>query len=213
MLFANRREAGRRLAELLKPYAGEVVVVGLPRGGVPVAFEVARALQAPLDVIVVRKLGVPSRPELGMGALGEGGARVINDEVVRLAGVSAQQLRDVEQNERAQVEDHARRFRPGRRPVSLAGHTVIVADDGLATGSTARAACRVARAQGAASVVLAVPVAPAGAEQRMRPDADAVVCVASPPKFSAIGQFYADFSQITNAEVTDLLQRAADATA
>ena len=210
MLFANRSEAGRRLAEALRQYAGDVVVVGLPRGGVPVAFEVARTLHAPLDVIVVRKLGVPFQPELGMGAVGEGGARVINDELVRLEHVSDQQLSEIERRERAEVEQRARRFRGDRPSVPLAGRTVMVVDDGIATGSTARAACQVARAQGATRVVLAVPVAPAGIEEQMRPDADEVVCLATPRAFFAIGQFYADFEQVSDADVIDLLRRAAE---
>lgn len=208
MLFANRVDAGRKLAAELKQFAGDVVVVGLPRGGVPVASVIARALDAPLDVIVVRKLGVPFQPELGMGAVGEGGARVINDDVVRMTHVSQQQLGEVEARERAEVEQRARRFRGNRRPVPLAGRTVIVVDDGIATGSTARAACQVARAQGAAKVVLAVPVAPAGVQDLMRPDADVVVCLSTPREFFAIGEFYADFGQVSDAEVLDLLQRA-----
>lgn len=210
MLFADRVDAGRRLAEALRAYGGDTVVVGLPRGGVPVAFEVARVLDAPLDVIVVRKLGVPFQPELGMGAVGEGGARVINDDVVRMAQVSELELAEIEQRERAEVEQRARRFRGGQPPVPLGGRTVIVVDDGIATGSTARAACQVARAQGASRVVLAVPVGPEGVEERMRPDADAVVCLATPQSFRAIGQFYADFGQIGDADVLDILRKATE---
>jgi putative phosphoribosyl transferase len=209
MLFTNRVDAGHRLAEALKSMDGKnVVVVGLPRGGVPVAFEVARVLGAPLDVIVVRKLGVPFQPELGMGAVGEGGARIINDEVVRLARVSKQELADVERRERAEVERRAHHFRGNRTRVPLAGRTVVVVDDGIATGSTARVACQVARAQGAAKVVLAVPVGPEGVEQRMHPDADEVVCLYTPATFFGIGQFYDDFAQASDHQVVDLLHRA-----
>ena len=209
MLFVDRTDAGRHLAVTLKRYGGDVVVVGLPRGGVPVAGEIARALGVPLDVIVVRKLGVPFRPELGMGAIGEGGARVIDDEVVRLARVSQDELDEIEQRERSEVEAQAQRLRGDRPRVPLAGRTVIVVDDGIATGSTARAACQVARAEGAAKVILAVPVAPEGVEERMRPDADIVICLATPRDFRAVGQFYADFNQVSDAEVLDILRQAA----
>lgn len=185
MVFTDRVDAGRRLGAALRPFAdADVVVVGLPRGGVPVAFEVARALDAPLDVVVVRKLGVPFQPELAMGAVGEGGARVLDNDVLRSAGVGEHDLADVEQRERAEVERRARSFRGDRPRVPLRGRTVIVVDDGIATGSTARAACQVVRTQGAARVVLAVPVAPAGIEERMRPDADEVICLSTPRDFT-----------------------------
>jgi putative phosphoribosyl transferase len=182
-----------------------VVVLGLPRGGVPVALEVAAALDAPLDVIVVRKFGVPFQPEL---AIGEDGVRIINDEVVRLAGVTERELAQVEERERAELERRARRFRGDRPRLSLDGRIAVVVDDGIATGSTARAACQVARAQGAARVVLAVPVAPPGWTQRMGGAADGYVCLDTPEPFFAIGQFYADFSQTTDDEVIACLQRA-----
>jgi len=184
-------------------------VLGLPRGGVPVALEVARALGAPLDVIVVRKLGVPFQPELGMGAVGEDGIRVINREVVRLARVAADELAAVEAREQAQVDARAARYRVRRPREPLAGRTAIVVDDGIATGATARAACQVARAHGAARVVLAVPVAPRGWEARIAAAADELVCVDTPRDFAAIGQFYADFSQATDEEVVACLQAAA----
>ena len=210
MLFDDRADAGRRLADALQRLAGpNTAVVGLPRGGVPVAFEVARALRAPLDVIVVRKLGVPFQPELGMGAIGEGGVRIINSEVVHVAGVSERELAQVEDRERAELVRRARRFR-GRRPsIPLAGRTVIVVDDGIATGSTARAACRVVRALGATQVVLAVPVAPPDVG-RMRSDADEVVCLQTPPDFVSIGQYYRDFTQADDDQVVELLQHAAE---
>ena len=208
MHFTNRVDAGRRLATRLEYLRGEdLVVLGLPRGGVPVALEVAEALDAPLDVIVVRKLGVPFQPELGMGAIGEGGVRVLNAEVVRLAGVSSEELAAVEQRERAELERRARRFRGDRLPVPLKGKTVLVVDDGIATGSTARAACQVARAHGAARVILAVPVAPPDWTDRLAGDADEFVCVDTPEPFFGVGQFYADFSQTTDDEVIACLER------
>jgi putative phosphoribosyl transferase len=210
MVFADRADAGRRLAARLQHLAGErVVVLGLPRGGVPVALEVARALGAPLDVIVVRKLGVPFQPELGMGAIGEDGVVVISQEIVRAAGVSAEELAGVGARERAEVERRAWRYRGGRPRQPLGGRVAVVVDDGIATGSTARAACRIARALGAARVVLAVPVAPPGWQDRIGGDADELVCVQTPRDFLAIGQFYADFSQATDDEVVACLRRAA----
>jgi putative phosphoribosyl transferase len=210
MTFIDRIDAGRRLAARLEHMrGGSVVVVGLPRGGVPVAFEVARALDAPLDVIVVRKLGVPYQPELGMGAIGEDGVRVINEEVVRGAGVSAREVADVEARERAELERRVRLFRGDRPRTALEGRTVVVVDDGVATGSTARAACQVVRAQGAAWVVLAVPVAPLGWEARFGDVADELVCLETPEPFYAIGQFYDDFTQTTDQEVAACLERAA----
>lgn len=210
MPFVDRADAGRRLAKRLRYLRGEdPVVVGLPRGGVPVALHVALALEAPLDVIVVRKLGLPFRSELAMGAIGEGGVRVINDEVVGAAGVSAHQIAEVEQRERVELDRRARRFRRGRPPVALAGRTVVVVDDGIATGSTARAACQVARAHGAAKVVLAVPVAPPGWTHRLGGVADECIALETPPGFAAIGQFYADFSTTSDDEVVACLELAA----
>jgi putative phosphoribosyl transferase len=211
-VFIDRVDAGRRLARRLSHLGGEdVVVVGLPRGGVPVAAEVARELDAPLDVIVVRKLGCPFHPELGMGAIGEGGARVLNEDVIRHAGVSVEELAAVEARERTELDRRAERFRAGRDRVSLTGRVVVVVDDGVATGSTARAACQVAHAQGAARVVLAVPVAPPDWEQRLGDVADELICVETPEPFFAIGQFYDDFSQTTDQEVIECLDGGAGA--
>jgi putative phosphoribosyl transferase len=209
-MFADRTQAGRRLAERLGHHATEdVVVLGLPRGGVPVAAEVAAALGAPLDVIVVRKLGVPFQPELAMGAIGEDGARVLNDEVVRLARISANQLATVEKRERRELERRVRRFRAATPRVDVRGRTALVVDDGIATGSTARAACRVARAHGAAKVILAAPVAPPDVTRRFEGDVDEIVVCATPEPFSGVGQFYDDFSQVSDEEVVDILAAAA----
>ena len=210
MLFTDRAEAGRLLAEALRPLAAErPVVLGLPRGGVPVAFEVAQELGAPLDVIVVRKLGVPYHPELGFGAIGEDGVRVISEEIVRHAGVTEQDLATVERAEQAELVRRARAFRADRPRVPLAGRTVILVDDGIATGATAEAACAVVRAQGAGRVVLAVPVAPPSAVDRLRTRADDVVCLSAPALFSAVGEWYRDFSQTPDEDVVALLARAA----
>ncbi len=204
--FSDRTDAGRQLAARLDYLHGEpAVVLGLPRGGVPVAYQVAGAIGAPLDVIVVRKLGVPFQPELGMGAVGEDGARVVNAQVLDFAGITADGLAAVEDRERAEVSRRASRYRAGRPRVPLDGKVAVIVDDGIATGSTARAACGVARALGAARVVLAVPVAPPGWEHRLSDDADEFVCVATPEPFLAIGQFYADFSPTTDEEVIGYL--------
>jgi len=212
MMFDDRVDAGRRLGARLRHLRDEpVVVLGLPRGGVPVAAEVARALGAPLDVIVVRKLGVPFQPELGMGAVGEDGVRVINPEIVRAAGVSADELAAAEARERAEVARRAWRYRGQRPRTALAGRVAVIVDDGVATGSTARAACQIARALGAARVVLAVPVAPLGWQHRIGVDADEMISVVTPTPFHGIGQFYANFSQTTDDEVVARLAPPAKA--
>ncbi|MER6354374.1 phosphoribosyltransferase family protein, partial [Streptomyces sp. NPDC001634] len=210
MVFTDRLEAGRRLGARLQYLRGQdVVVMGLPRGGVPVAAQVAEALDAPLDVCLVRKLGVPFQPELGMGALGEDGVRVINEAVVREARVTQEEVAQVEEREREVLERRGRRYRRERAPVPIAGRTVVVVDDGVATGSTARAACRIARARGAAHIVLAVPVAPEDWTDRLGTEADELVCLETPRNFFAIGQFYGDFSQTEDEEVAACLERAA----
>lgn len=214
MLFTDRTDAGRQLAEALRHLERrDPVVLGLPRGGVPVAYEVARALGAPLDVVVVRKLGVPYRPELGFGAIGEGGSRVISDEIVRHAGVREKDLEAVERAEEAELLRRAQTYREGRPRLPLEGRTVVVVDDGVATGATARAACQVVRAQGASRVVLAVPVASPDVAARLREDVDEVVCLSTPHLFSAVGEWYRDFSQTSDEEVVSLLARASTGTA
>ncbi len=212
MVFVDRIDAGRRLAARLEYLRGEpIVVLGLPRGGVPVAFQVAQTLDAPLDVIVVRKLGVPFQPELGMGAIGEDGVRIINIDVVQRSGVSEREIVAVETKERAELERRVRRFRGDRPRIDLAGRTAVIIDDGIATGSTALAACQVARAQGAARVVLAVPVAPPGWTNRFTHDADELIALETPDPFWAIGQFYANFDQTSDEEVVVWLERSAQA--
>jgi putative phosphoribosyl transferase len=209
VMFTDRADAGRRLATKLAPLNGDVVVLGLPRGGVPVAFEVAAELAAPLDVIVVRKLGLPHQPELAMGAVGEGGIRIINDEVVHGSWVTPDVIAGVERRERRELARQAERFRAGRARTDVAGRTAVVIDDGIATGSTARAACRVARRQGAARVILAVPVGPPGAAQDLLGSCDDVVCLETPASFGSVGQWYEDFTPVSDATVADLLRRAA----
>ncbi len=210
MPFINRADAGRRLARQLRQLRRDnPVVLALPRGGVPIAFEVAKALLAPLDVLVVRKLGVPFQPELAMGAIGEGGVRVINTDVVRSAQISEADIAAVEDRERAELEQRVRRLRTGTPRVPLADRTVIIVDDGIATGSTVRAACRVARAQHARKVVIAAPVGAAQAIKSLRRDADEVVCLEIPTLFFAIGQWYEDFTQVSDEQVVDLLRRTA----
>ncbi len=209
MLFTDRADAGQQLAGRLQHLRGEpIVVLGLPRGGVPVAAEVARSLAAPLDVIVVRKLGVPYQRELGMGAVGEGGVEVTDPDVIYMAGIRPRELADVEERERAEVERRAKRYRGGRARVPLTGRVAVIVDDGIATGSTARAACQIARALGAIRVVLAVPVAPQGWWSRIGEDADELIAVATPAGFMAIGQFYDDFSQTSDEEVVRCLGTA-----
>jgi len=206
-MFDDRRDAGRRLAGYLRPEA-DAVVLGLPRGGVPVAFEVAAALKAPLDVLVVRKLGVPWQPELAFGAIGEGGVRVLNQSVVQRAGLDEPVMAAVEAAERTELARRIERFRHGQDRVELAGRTAVIVDDGVATGATARAACQVARAQGARRVVLAVPVGAPDIADRFAGYADEVVCPDRPRFFQAVGQGYRNFGQTPDAEVAALLNEA-----
>jgi len=205
MPFRNRQEAGRRLAERLLFLRGtDAVVLALPRGGVPVGFEVAHALDAPLDVIIVRKLGVPSQPELAMGAIGEDGVRIINDAVVRMARISDADLDAVERRERRELQRRATRFRADRPPIELAGRTAIIVDDGIATGSTARAACQIAWARGIERVILGVPVAPPGALVDLARMAE-VVAIDVSERLGSVGQAYDDFTQTSDLEVIRLL--------
>jgi putative phosphoribosyl transferase len=206
MRFADRTDAGRQLAGRLQHLPAEgPVVVGLARGGVPVAAEVARALGAPLDVLVVRKLGCPWQPELGVGAIGEGGVAIVNQPLAASLGLTAREIDAVAKREGAELQRRLGRYRAGRPALPVAGRTVVLVDDGLATGSTARAAVRVLRGRGAGRVVVAVPVASRQALRALRRVADEVVVVQAPAWFVAIGQFYADFAQVSDQEVIRLL--------
>jgi predicted phosphoribosyltransferase/dienelactone hydrolase len=207
-MFDDRVDAGRQLAKRLEPLRGQdIVVLGLPRGGVPVAYEVAKALQVPLDVLVVRKLGVPFQPELAFGAIGEDGVRVINDDVVRVADLSDKDMAAVEDAQRAELQRRSERFRRGHKRASLTGRTAVIVDDGVATGATAKAACQVARAHGASRVVLAAPIGAVDIAERFAGYADEVVCLMRPELFFGVGQGYRNFSQTSDKEVIALLDR------
>jgi predicted phosphoribosyltransferase len=209
--FEDRRSAGRALAALLPHYAGrhDVLVLALPRGGVPVAFEVARALGAPLDLFLVRKLGTPGHRELAMGAIASGGVRVLNDEVVQWYGITPDDIEAVARDEQRELERREVAYREGRDPVPVEGRTVILIDDGLATGSTMRAAVQAVRLRQPARVVVAVPVGAPQTCAELSAIADEVVCPRRPEPFAAVGQWYVDFEQTTDAEVRDLLREHA----
>jgi putative phosphoribosyl transferase len=210
--FLDRADAGRRLAEAVRsvPAGTETtLVLGLPRGGVPVAAEVARALGSSLDVVVVRKLGVPFQPELAMGAIGEDGVRVENPEVLRACGLGSSDLDVAEHRERPELQRRAQAYRAGRPRIDLRGRDALVVDDGIATGSTVRAACKVVRALGARRVTIATPVASPRAAVELSSMADDVVVVATPEPFRAVGEWYDDFTQTTDDEVVRLLGAAA----
>ncbi|NIA24261.1 MAG: phosphoribosyltransferase [Gammaproteobacteria bacterium] len=211
MIFRDRNDAGRRLAEQLMNLAGpQTVVVGLPRGGVVVASEVSAALEAPLDVIVVRKLGAPGQPELGVGAIGEDGIEVLNRDLIGMLGITEAELDKVRTSERAELQRREARYRRGNPPLPVAGKTVLLIDDGLATGITAKAAARVLRARDAGRIVLAVPVGALETVHDVRGEVDEVVCLEIPRWFRAVGQWYEDFRQTTDAQVVECLDRAAE---
>src|SRR5687768_2895650 len=214
--FADRRDAGRTLAQVLLRArsvrleadpgpAGDIVVLGLPRGGVPVAWEIARALDATLDVFLVRKLGTPGHPELAMGAIASGNTRVINEDVVHALGIAREQIEAVAQREQSELERRDAVYRQGRVLTPLAGRTVILVDDGLATGSTMRAAVQAVRQHGPSRVIVAVPVGAPETCRALREIADEVICAQAPESFSAVGQWYRDFAQTTDDEVIALL--------
>lgn len=209
--YADRREAGRHLASLLQSYANrrDVVVLALPRGGVPVAFEVATALNAALDVFLVRKLGTPGHRELAMGAIASGGIRVLNDDVVRSLAITEDQIDAVAREEQAELERREAAYRRDRAAPLLGGRVVILVDDGLATGSTMRAAVQAVKQQQPSRVVVAVPVGAGETCEELRVLADDVVCGRTPTPFSAVGQWYEDFEQTTDEEVRELLSRSA----
>jgi predicted phosphoribosyltransferase len=204
--FADRRDAGRRLAAKLTSLHGvDAVVLGLPRGGVPVAYEISRALHVSLDVLLVRKLGVPSHSELAMGAIGEDDVRVLNKDVIYRERVTPAELARVEARERDELARRAVRYRGSRPPIPLAGRVAIVVDDGVATGATARAACAVASLRGAARIVLAVPVMSSDAARLLADDVDELVAVSVPDWFGSVGNFYRDFEATQDDEVVALL--------
>jgi len=211
-LFKDRMDAGRRLASHLGKYAGrdDVVVLGLPRGGVPVAFEVARELHAPLDVFIVRKLGAPGQPELAMGAIASGGVRILNPEVVRWSGASEQAVERVTRSERAELERRETLYRGDREPPEVEGKTVILVDDGLATGASMKAALQALKPRKPAAVVVAVPTAAPETRAEFENEVDEIVCAHTPQPFGAVGAWYRDFTQTSDAEVRELLEKARD---
>lgn len=210
MVFVNRSDAGRRLAQALLPYRKErTVVLALPRGGIPVAAEVAATLNAPLDIVLVRKIGVPGQPELAMGAVVDGGSPIVvrNDDVIALAGVDEAEFRAVRDREMGEIERRRRLYLGNRAAVDVAGRVAIVIDDGVATGATARAALRATRMRRPARLLLAVPVAATDTLAALREEADEVVAVEDYASFGAIGFYYADFRQLSDSDVRDLMAR------
>ena len=210
MSFRNRSDAGRQLAKALAGYKDQQpVILALPRGGVPVAAQVAAALNAPLDLILVRKIGVPFQPELAMGAVVDGGAPIVvrNEDVIRLAGIDESEFKAVCDDELAEIERRRQRYLGNRKHVDVSGRTAIVIDDGIATGATTRAALRATRVRKPKRLVLAVPVAPTDSLSELRHDADDVVCLEDHEFFGAIGVYYADFSQVPDEEVIEILKR------
>ena len=212
--YADRREAGVELAGLLRQYANrdDVMVLALPRGGVPVAYEVAQGLGAPLDVFLVRKLGTPGHRELAMGAIASGGVKVVNDDVVQYLGITRDQIDAVAREEQLELERREAVYRDGRSLPPLDGKVVILVDDGLATGSTMRAAVQAVKQQHPARVIVAVPVGARETCEELRASADEVVCGRTPTPFTAVGQWYQNFQQTTDAEVRDLLGRQSSMT-
>lgn len=211
-LFKDRKDAGRKLAAKLTKYANrpDVVVLGLPRGGVPVAFEVAQALNAPLDVFLVRKLGVPGHEELAMGAIGSGGVQVLNEAVVQALNIPPSVIKAVADRERQELDRRERAYRDGRPPLDFRGKTVILVDDGLATGATMAAAVKGIRAQDATQVVVAVPTAALETCESLENIVDDIICAETPEPFFGVGMWYADFSQTSDEVVRALLARAAE---
>jgi len=211
MLFRNRTHAGQVLAGTLKEYSNrdDILVLALPRGGVPVAFEIASALHSPLDVFLVRKLGVPGQEELAMGAIATGGIRVLNYDVVKHLGVPDYVIDSATEAEQRELDRREQAYRGSREPPEVRGRTVILVDDGLATGSTMRAAVTALRQRTPARIVVAVPVAAGSTCQEFREEVDQIICATTPEPFYGVGQWYEDFSQTTDEEVRDLLDRAA----
>jgi putative phosphoribosyl transferase len=210
MIFRNRQEAGQKLASRLGKYANreDVIVLGVPRGGVPIAFEVATALNLPLDIFVLRKLGVPGHEELAFGAIGSGGVRVLNASVMEQSGISDLDISLVTRAEREELERREGMYRGNRAPLDVRGRTVILVDDGIATGSSLWAAIHALRQMKPAAIVIATPVAPQGTVSRLQHEVDELVCLEMPEPFYGVGQFYHDFSQVSDDEVNELLDRA-----
>jgi putative phosphoribosyl transferase len=210
--FPNRAEAGRLLAEKLEKYAdrNDVIVLGLPRGGVPVAYEVAKSLRVPLDVFIVRKLGVPGFEELAAGAIASGGVRVLNEDVLRALPNADEIIESVTAKETAELERREKSYRADRPAPELRDRVVILVDDGLATGATMHAAVKALRQRGVAKIVVAVPVGPPDTCREFEDEADETICASTPEFFQAVGQYYEDFSQTSDEEVRDLLSRAAE---
>ena len=212
MYFLDRTDAGQVLARGLQQYKNQpdVLILGLPRGGVPVAYEVARELNAPLDVFVVRKLGVPGHEELGMGAIATGGVRILHEGIVREVGISPETIEAVSAREQAELERRERLYRGDRPAPTIKGRTVVIIDDGLATGSTMKAAIQAVRQQDPRRLIVAVPTAPSETCEQLKESADEVVCALTPEPFVAVGSSYADFSQTTDEEVRELIASAAN---
>ena len=209
MAFRDRSDAGRKLAEELEQFAEEdLIVLGMPRGGVEVAFEVAQALQAPLDVIVIRKLGAPSNPEFGFGAIGPNGVRILDDQSVRMLGLSEEDIERVAEREREELERRIEEYRGERTMPDMEGKTLIVVDDGAATGGSARAAVRALKEMNPGKLILALGVAPPDTAEELRQEVDELICLETPSAFMAVGQWYSNFSQTTDEQVVELLKRA-----
>jgi len=208
--FIDRTDAGKKLAEKLNKYKDKkgVIVLGLPRGGVPVAFEVAEAIDAPLDVFIVRKLGVPGQPELAMGAIASGGIRVMNENVVRRSGVSEQQIEEIAEKELQELKEREEIYRGARPDIEISGKTVLLVDDGLATGASMRAAVSALKELDPEKIVVAVPTAPADTCKEFESIVDDVICLRTPSPFWGVGGSYQNFSQTTNEEVRDFLERS-----
>jgi len=210
MIFANRTEAGQKLALRLRKYANrdDVIVLAAPRGGVPTAFEVATNLKVPLDVFVLRKLGVPGREELAFGAIASGGVQILSRDIVEGLGITGLDIQRVTRTEEKELERRERAYRGGKPPLDVSGLTVILVDDGVATGATMKAAIRALRQMKPARIVVAVPVAPPSTCNQLRFEADEFVCLETPQPFYGVGQFYVDFSQVSDEEVKELLDAA-----
>jgi len=210
MVFPDRSAAGRMLGERLAQYANEkpLLVLALPRGGVPVAFEIATALHAPLDVFLVRKLGFPGQEELAIGAIASGGARLLNAAIIRSLHLPSQQVEAITEHETKELERREHLYRGGRAVLNIDGHTVILVDDGIATGSSMRVAVTALRQKNPRKMVIAIPVAPFTICKQLRQEVDTVVCLSTPPDFYAVGEWYREFSQVSDATVRELLDRA-----